>query len=384
MMNVAKILIVTLMFLLTVSGGYFIEQSVSAQQSEQPKTAGEVFKNVQVLKGIPADQMLITMSFIAGSLGVDCNHCHVNGFEKDEKPTKLRAREMMLMMQKINADNFKGTQVVNCSTCHQGRTQPRTTAPVAHVDFKKIMEPAAAPGPLPTADEILAKYTQALGGKEKIDKLTTLAMKASRTEVRGSNPPRTMNGEMYRKAPNKLMMVQVMQRGDQVQKQMQAYNGTMLWGGSDQGAQEVRRAQDVNGARRDAVFNRNFALKEQFSAMEVKGREWIGDKEAYVVEGTFADTALEKSLFGVKRERLYFDTKSGLLLRRAIEIDTPLGKLPEQTDFEDYRPVEGVMMPFTIIYLRPPFTNVTKFTEITGNTPLDDAKFDMPKKPAGQ
>lgn len=383
MMNVAKILIVTLMFLLTVSGGYFIEQSVSAQ-AEQPKTAGEAFKNVQVLKGIPADQMLVTMSFIAGSLGVDCNHCHVNPFEKDEKPTKLRAREMMLMMQKINADNFKGATVVNCATCHQGRTQPRTVAPLAHVDFKKLLEPTAAAGALPTVDEILAKYTQALGGKEKIDKLTSLSMKASRTEVRGPNPPRTVNGEMYRKAPNKLMMVQVMQRGDQVQKQMQAYNGTILWGGNEQGAQEVRRAQDVNGARRDAVFNRNFALKEQFSAMEVKGREWIGDKEAYVVEGTFADTAIEKSVFGVKRERLYFDTKSGLLLRRALELDTPLGRLPEQTDFEDYRAVEGVMIPFTIISSRPPFTQITKFSEITGNTPLDDAKFDMPKKPAGQ
>src|SRR5688572_3887271 len=113
MKNVAKILIVTLMFLLTVSGVYFIEQSVSAQ-SEPPKTAEQVFKNIQVLKGIPADQMLSTMSFIAGSLGVTCNHCHTNPFDKDEKPAKLRAREMMVMMQKINADNFKGATVVNC------------------------------------------------------------------------------------------------------------------------------------------------------------------------------------------------------------------------------------------------------------------------------
>jgi len=377
MMNVAKILIVTLMFLLTVSGGYFIEQGVSAQ-SEQPKTAEQVFKNIQVLKGIPADQMLSTMSFIAGSLGVDCNHCHTNPFDKDEKPTKLRAREMMLMMQKINADNFKGAQVVNCSTCHQGRTQPRTTAPLAHVDFKRVLEPAATPGPLPTADEILAKYTQALGGKDKVDKLTTLVMKGTRTDIRGPNPPQTQKGEVYRKAPNKLMMVQVMPQGSMAQ----AYNGTIVWRGNEQRSQEVRNPQDVNGARRDAVFTRNFALKEQFSTMEVKGREWIGDKEAYVVEGTFADTALEKSLFNVKRERLYFDTKSGLLIRRALELDTPLGRLPEQTDFEDYRPVEGVMLPFTILYSRPPFTNITKFSEITVNTPLDDTKFDMPKKPA--
>jgi hypothetical protein len=378
MKNVAKILIVTLMFLLTVSGGLFIERGVSAQ-SEQPKTAGQVYKNIQVLKDLPADQLLGTMSFVAGSLGVACNHCHTNPFDKDEKPTKLRAREMMLMMQKINQDNFKGATVVNCATCHQGRTQPRTTAPLAHVDFNKVLGPAQpAPGPLPAADEILAKYTQALGGKDKVDKLTTLVMKGSRTDINGPNPPQTTKGEIYRKAPNKLMMVQVTPQGSFAQ----AYNGTIVWRGNQQRAQEVRGAQDVNGARRDAVFTRNIALKEQFSSMNVLRREQIGDKEAYVVEGVFADTALEKTLFGIKRERLYFDTKSGLLIRRALEYDTPLGRLPEQTDFEDYRAVEGVMVPFTIIYSRPPFTNITKFTEITVNTPLEDAKFEMPKTPA--
>jgi photosynthetic reaction center cytochrome c subunit len=378
MMNVAKILIVTLMFLLTVSGGYFIEQTVSAQ-TEQPKTAEQAFKNIQVLKEMPADQMLTTMSFIAGSLGVDCNYCHVNPFDKDEKPTKARAREMMLMMRKINADNFKGSIEVNCATCHQGRTRPRTTAPLASVDVKKILEPGAAPGPLPAADEILAKYAQALGGKDKVDKLTTLVMKGSLTTVRGTNPPQTLKGEIYRKAPNKLMMVQVTPNGSMAQ----AYNGTIVWRGNEQRSQEVH-GPDVNGARLDATFTRNLVLKEQFSAMEVKGREQIGDKEAYVVEGTYADTALEKNLFGVKRGRLYFDTKSGLLLRRTLELDTALGRLPEQTDFDDYRAVEGVMVPFTIITSRPPFTNIMKFTEITVNTPLDDAKFDMPKKPAGQ
>jgi hypothetical protein len=114
MKNVAKILIVTLMFLLTVSGVYFTEQRVSAQAQ---------LKNIQVLKDVPADQIPATMSFIAGSLGVTCGHCHtVPAFDKDDKPAKLRAREMMLMMRKINADNFKGATVVNCATCHQGKT----------------------------------------------------------------------------------------------------------------------------------------------------------------------------------------------------------------------------------------------------------------------
>jgi photosynthetic reaction center cytochrome c subunit len=374
MKNLAKILILTV--LITICLGYFIEPRHATAQQSEAKTAEQVYRNIQVLKGIPADQLLGTMSFIAGSLGVTCNYCHVNPFDKDEKPTKLRAREMILMMKKINQDNFKDNLSVNCATCHRGSTIPATTAPVAHVDFNKILAPAsAAPAPLPTADEVFDKYIQALGGKDKIDKMTTLILKGSNTQINGPNPPQTTRGEIYRKAPNKLMMVMITPGGTF----MQAYNGTIAWRGSNDRTQEIR-GQDLLGAKRDAGFFRNIPLKDQYSTLKVVGRDQIGDKEVYVVEGVFNDTAPEKSLFGIQQEKLFFDTKTGLLIRRYLEYSTPLGKLPEMTDFEDYRSVEGVMLPFTIRSSRPPFSNIQKFTEITLNTPVEDTKFDMPKK----
>src|SRR6185503_13150676 len=58
------------------------------------KTAEQVYKNIQVFKGLPASQLLGAMNFMAGSLGVSCNHCHVpNQFAKDEKPAKQTARQ---------------------------------------------------------------------------------------------------------------------------------------------------------------------------------------------------------------------------------------------------------------------------------------------------
>jgi Photosynthetic reaction centre cytochrome C subunit len=74
-----------------------------------PRKAEEQFKNIQVLKGIPADQLIPSMQFITVSLGVECEFCHVQGaFEKDDKKAKQTARRMMEMMFAINADNFGG------------------------------------------------------------------------------------------------------------------------------------------------------------------------------------------------------------------------------------------------------------------------------------
>ncbi|MBI4465534.1 MAG: c-type cytochrome, partial [Acidobacteria bacterium] len=90
-----------------------------------PKTAEEVYKNIQVLKGVPADQLIPTMQFIAASLGTECELCHVEGArEKDEKKPKLMARQMMQMVFDINKNTFNGQREVTCYTCHRGSEKP--------------------------------------------------------------------------------------------------------------------------------------------------------------------------------------------------------------------------------------------------------------------
>ena len=85
------------------------------------KKAEEQFKNIQVLKGIPAEDLFPTMQFITASLGVQCDFCHVQGaFEKDDKKPKQTARKMMEMMFAINKDNFDGHRAVTCNSCHRG------------------------------------------------------------------------------------------------------------------------------------------------------------------------------------------------------------------------------------------------------------------------
>ena len=101
---------------------------------QENKPAEEVFKNIQLLKGMPAGRMLNIMDMGFGrGLGVDCTHCHVEGeWEKDDKETKKIARNMWNFMRKVNDElkvalNNKPNVFVNCTTCHRG--QPNPNAP---------------------------------------------------------------------------------------------------------------------------------------------------------------------------------------------------------------------------------------------------------------
>jgi hypothetical protein len=91
------------------------------------KPAEEVYKNIQVLKGVPASRVPAVMMFFSKSLGVDCTHCHVrNEFEKEDKPPKETARRMLRMVHKINDDNFPGRGLISCWTCHRGGVKPES------------------------------------------------------------------------------------------------------------------------------------------------------------------------------------------------------------------------------------------------------------------
>lgn len=137
------------------------------QPQTQLKTAEQVFKNIQVLKGVPADQLIPTMQFIAGSLGVECDFCHVQGgFDKDDKKPKQIARKMMEMMFSINADNFDRHRAVTCNSCHRGSIRPQAIptvmdeSPESAVEVNSLAGPSMAEGESkpaagPTADQIL-------------------------------------------------------------------------------------------------------------------------------------------------------------------------------------------------------------------------------------
>ena len=100
--------------------------------SMEGKTAGEYYKNIKVLKEIPASELIPSMQFIGSSLGVECDFCHVEReFDKDDKKPKGIARKMIQMQFAINKNNFDGEREVTCNSCHRGATHPEAVPAVA-------------------------------------------------------------------------------------------------------------------------------------------------------------------------------------------------------------------------------------------------------------
>ncbi|HSY91668.1 MAG TPA: c-type cytochrome [Candidatus Binatus sp.] len=333
-----------------------------------PKKAEEQFKNIQVLKGIPAEQLVPTMQFVAASLGVQCDFCHVpNAFEKDDKKPKQTARKMMAMMITINAENFDGHRAVTCNSCHRGNPIPQAIPPVMTEDPK---EPMAMAGPKPpdaketagpAPEQLLDKYVQAAGGAAAIDKVTSRVMKGT-IDFGG----KTLPIDIYSKDPEKRISFTHLPEGDSVT----AFNGREGWLASAgrPGVHEMH-GSELDAASIDADLHLATHLKAMFSEMKAQGTERIGDHDAFVVVGQRE---------GKPPVQLYFDQQSGLLVRLVRYGDTALGLLPTQIDYADYRDSNGVKIPFRWTLARPSGRFTIQVSDVKQNVPVDDAKFVKP------
>src|ERR1041385_8359196 len=274
------------------------------------KTAEQTHTNIQVLKRLPDSQLIPVMNFMGASLGVRCTYCHVNkdgkwDFPSDEKPEKKTAREMITMVMGINKGNFRGNPEVSCYTCHRGRTS------VVHTLSLPLPTPEARPSPAPspttpqpanpTAEQIFDKYYQALGGTEAIDKLKSRVMTGTLVSPQGEVPYiLTQSG-----ADSVHAIITTSQGVIE-----RALNGANGWEKSSRGVRDLSDGE-ISYVRRYSLLYPDIKLKDQFTRTSFGGKQKIDERDVYVVRGT--------TITG-KRETLFFDAESGLLVRRTSQI----------------------------------------------------------------
>ncbi len=344
--------------------------------SAGPKKAEEQFKNIQVLKGIPAVQLIPAMQFITASLGVECEFCHVQGArEKDDKQTKQTARKMMAMMFAINKDDFEGRREVTCNSCHRGSSKPLGIPAVmgeepmpAVAEAKKAEEKKgegadAKEASGPTSVQLIDKYLQAAGGAGAIGKTTSRVMKGTITVG-----DRNVAIDIYSKDPDKRISFTHTPDGDSVT----AFDGHDGWLGNPGRPVREMKGSELDAAAIDADLHFAVHLKEMLRDAQLQGTEKVDGRDAYVVIGQRE---------GKPPLRLYFDEQSGLLVRLVRYGDTPLGLMPTQIDYADYREAGGVKIPFRWTLARPSGRFTIQVSEVKENVPVDDAKFAKPPAP---
>jgi hypothetical protein len=334
-----------------------------------PKLAEEQFKNIQALKGIPAEQLIPSMQFIAASLGVECEYCHVeHANEKDDKKNKVTARKMINMMMAINKDNFEGHRVVTCYSCHRGSAEPVGTPIISDEEPRPAAAEGKKPGDakpsLPAADELLDKYLAAIGGAEALQKITSRVQKGTLSAFGGQHFPM----DVYSKAPDKRFSVMHLQGGDSVT----AFDGKQGWL-SVPGRVHMMSAAENDAVRIDADLYFPAHVRTLYQKFKVVEGEKIDGRETYLVTGQSE---------GQPPLRLYLDKDSGLLLRLIRYAETPLGRNPTQIDYADYRDANGVKIPFRWTLSRPGNRFTIQVEQVQQNVPVDDAKFVAPPPPA--
>ena len=347
---------------------------------EKPQMADDVFKNIQVLRGLTVDQFMGTMGFIAAALSMNCSECHHTGSAAEyaeDTPRKQTARKMILMVNALNKSNFGGQREVTCYSCHRSDARPKITPSLAEQygtpppDDPNEVEISGTPAAgAPSADQVLNKYIQALGGAQRLASVTSFAGKGTYEgfDTEGDKFP----VEVYARAPNERTTIVHLRAGDNIR----TCDGRNAWNTSAGTLLPIPvfslSGGDLEGAKMDAGLSFPGQIKQLL-------KDWrtgfpsttIDDKDVDVVQGSSPDNTPVK---------FYFDKKSGLLLRQVRYTDTALGLNPTQIDYDDYRDVSGVKMPFRLTTTWTDGRSTIVFSELRANVSIDAAKF---SKPAG-
>ena len=342
-----------------------------------PEMSETVFKDIQVLKGIPVDEFLDSMGMFANALGFDCVSCHspeianASTFDAFAIPTPLiqRARQMVVMMNTINRTYFGGEQRVTCFTCHTSDNTPDVVAsldlqygPLVEDPYEIEFFPAFI---APSADEIFAAYFEALGGADRLANVTSYI--ATGTYAGYDTGQQDVPMEIFARAPNQRSIV------------AQGPEGLSVWTTDGVGAWKMQpntpipvvpmTGGNLIGAGIDARMSFPGGIQQAYAEWQV-GFADIDGRQVNVLYGTKE---------GETPIALYFE-ESGLLTRLIRWNITAVGPVPTRLDYTDYREVAGVgvQMPFSWRITWTGGEVRIALNDVQPNVKIDDASFARP------
>jgi hypothetical protein len=371
------------MAVLWISGAVWMNRAAaqSANAPAKPKTAAEAFKNVKTtaLGALGVDDFIGTMGVISADLGFDCADCHPGaGSDKFDwvvdTPRKVTARKMIDMVAMINKTSFNGVQRVTCFTCHHGHDLPTSTIALdtlyspPNEERGDVVTPAEG---VPSATQILDKYIAAVGGAQKLATLTSFIATGPSVGYEGLGGGGSF--QILAKAPN--MKAVIIDFKDHPERGTSArlFDGRSGWIKSPRGllGQYEVLGAELDGQRLDAQLAFPGQIKTALTGWRSGSPDTIGDREVDVVQGNGPRGMIAT---------LYFDKQTGLLVRLVRLSPSPIGRVPTQSDFADYRDVGGIKFPFEYTFSWLDGRDRFKLTDVKVNVPIEASKFTLPAK----
>lgn len=335
---------------------------MSAPPAPAQQTSGDAFKNITVLKDLPADQLLGTMRYFEASLGVGCDFCHTEPRDADTE-IKDTARKMIEMVQAINRNTFGGDREVSCFTCHRGQVNPPTNPTLATDEYRswepdsRNGSPNAPPVAGPPPAQIIDKWISTLGGMDAVNKITSRVVKASVTDSMGNRTEM----EVVSKGDNALLRMgrAVIARngnggwfrnGNGNPRDLRNYEGAM-----------VRMSDVLYGAKNVKTLNR----------LESRLDEIRGGLDVYQVRGVSNNGT---------PVRFWFGRETGNLLRILVLTDTAVGRNPIRIDFFDFEEEGDGVYPHRWVIRTPISFQRVRVESVEDNVAVDDSRFARPAR----
>jgi photosynthetic reaction center cytochrome c subunit len=351
-----------------------------AAQQEKPPMADDVFKNIQVLRGLTVDEFMGTMGFISASLSMNCSDCHdptdAASYALDN-PRKQTARRMIVMVDTLNKTSFGGRRVVTCYSCHRGADRPKITPSLSEqyspppADDPNEIEIPRTPRPnAPSADQVFDRFIQAIGGTQSVAALTSFTARGTYSGF--DTLDEKVPVDIYARAPNQRSVV--VHLGGGAADNVRVFDGQNAWNTSAGTLMPIPvvplTSAELEGAKLEAAMSFPGQIKQLL-------KDWrtgfpsasIDGKPVDVVQGAQADNTPVK---------FYFDRETGLLLRLVRYTNTRLGFNPVQIDYADYRVVSGVKIPFTVTTTWTDGRSIIELSDLRANAPVDAARFAKP------
>jgi len=360
-----------------------VRTAAQAQMTANPsgKKAGEYFKAVTTsgLKDLPVDDFITAMGVIADDLGLDCADCHPDAGTDQvnwvvDTNRKRTARRMIEMVATINRTNFGGVQRVTCWTCHHGRDIPASTIALDNLYDTPNSEKddiVKAESTEPSATQILDKYIAAVGGAQRLAGLTSTVTTGASVGYMGLGG----NGDftIYAKAPNQRTTLITFKDHPDRGESTWAFSGNTGWIKTPRGllGEYELTGGELDGARLEAQLAFPGQIKTALTNWKVGAKQSIGDRDFQVVQGTGPRNLLAT---------LYFDAQTGLLARLNRYSPSPVGRMPTQIDYGDYRDVGGIKFPFEYKFLWLDGRFTAKITDVKTNVPIDAKLFGKPSE----
>jgi photosynthetic reaction center cytochrome c subunit len=375
-----------------INGQASPQGGAQAVSTEKPLMAEQAFKDVELLRGISVKEFMETMGFFSAATNGNCTYCHGEESASSwdnyavDTPRKQTARKMIVMMNAINASYFGRKREVTCYSCHRNANLPKVTPTLAEQyaapvldDVKDIAE--QAPGQ-PSADQVFDKYLQALGGAQKVAGLTSLVAKGT---YQPYDDPEDFPVEIYAKAPGQFLQIVHGAHGDSTWVD----DGRSAWV-----AQSVLETPvplvsltggDLDGAHLETQLYFPARVKQLLSNLRVgypiKGTlSMLPDTEGAGIDNREL-TVMQGTTLAGNEVRLYFDAKSGLLVRMVRYTNLPVGFITTEMDYADYRDVSGIKIPFRVTKTWVDGRSVTLLKSIQLNVPIGSSKFVRPTAP---